>query len=925
MCLAQSPGGVPGCEAWLVTTPVGSDLNGSYRWADLSGDSVRVLTAGGVEYTRSRDSVQTFNFHPALRLSSASGQLSAHLRQAIPGQCTVIGVFAPRLASVTSDMTLYMAAGADTTAVSRTQVIHSGGGSLPYDGHWLTDSARSPRVITWERAASPPVHSVWGSASGVILSPGGASPLFPGAPPVFDGWCPELLAYGRVLSPLERRQAESYLALKYGLTLDGSYWLGDRVVWNLSGGDTLHRAYGYDAVGNITGSQGSNGDGGFSATYSYDALDRLVSASQSYGGGGSSASCGLTMSYDDLWRVTSKSQHVSQTGLTCPGTLSAGYDMTYTYGTDPGTHYQLRNVAETSYRTEATPTTADNILNTHSHSYDPNGNLAYVATGRTRSDGSLTDKMSERKLLWDAQNRLRALSDDGYVSLYWYDADGDRTVRERHGGEAVWVNSEPGGMVSGAPRWTPSPDGFITFDGTDSYTEHVYIGDERVASIRRPFSTEYYADNVQHLAGVGLGSGVDYSVLISKMRDAAADACDSLGVPWGSYTSSGNTRSGEPTIRHIRMAPTSQDGDTTRPRTPQPDYSQDSVYYYHRDHLGGTMTVTDGAGAPVQQVEYTPWGEVFVELRNGNSGFATPYLFNGKELDEETGLYYYGARYYDPKMSVWYSTDPMEMDYPGVTTYGYCLGNPVNAIDSHGSEVVWAIRNGSYSGIIKALNNTKTYNTIFYRFLKNQDNVTISTSSNMTYFGYAPSLRSNNGYNIYIGNNGFVKNGILTIDATILAKVIMHEGLHSKYQLINDEGNLSYYPTLNNHMQVQAERKAKGYSYEGEHETMAEGNIQTFVKGMKEFDANYGTCHSNDWYNAIAWMGSLREASTAWWDLDETTRNKYMLIQGNEQLYMDYLEAKATYIGNKTNKNRAAMNRARQSVNWKLFNQTRSE
>ena len=42
--------------------------------------------------------------------------------------------------------------------------------------------------------------------------------------------------------------------------------------------------------------QGSNGDGGFSATYAYDALDRLVSASQSYGGGGASASCGLTMS-----------------------------------------------------------------------------------------------------------------------------------------------------------------------------------------------------------------------------------------------------------------------------------------------------------------------------------------------------------------------------------------------------------------------------------------------------------------------------------------------------------------------------------------------------------------------------------------------------------------------------------------------------
>ena len=94
---------------------------------------------------------------------------------------------------------------------------------------------------------------------------------------------------------------------------------------------------------------------------------------------------------------------------------------------------------------------------------------------------------------------------------------------------------------------------------------------------------------------------------------------------------------------------------------------------------------------------------------------------------------------------------------------------------------------------------------------------------------------------------------------------------------------------------------------------------------MKEFDANYGTRHSNDWYYAMAWMGSLSDASMAWWDLDVTTRNKYMLIQNNEMLYMEYLEAKATYYGNKNTKNRVAMNRAKQSVNWKLFNQTRNE
>jgi len=67
----------------------------------------------------------------------------------------------------------------------------------------------------------------------------------------------------------------------------------------------------------------------------------------------------------------------------------------------------------------------------------------------------------------------------------------------------------------------------------------------------------------------------------------------------------------------------------------------------------------------------------------------TPFLFNGKELDEETGLYYYGARYYDPKMSVWYSTDYDQEKYPYVSSYCYTLSNPINAIDPNGKLVIF--------------------------------------------------------------------------------------------------------------------------------------------------------------------------------------------------------------------------------------------
>jgi RHS repeat-associated protein len=106
-------------------------------------------------------------------------------------------------------------------------------------------------------------------------------------------------------------------------------------------------------------------------------------------------------------------------------------------------------------------------------------------------------------------------------------------------------------------------------------------------------------------------------------------------------------------------------------------------YYYHSDHLGSTSLITNLDGEVVQHIEYVPFGEVFIEERNNT--WNTPYLFNAKELDEETGLYYYGARYYEPRVSVWYGADPMQEKYPGVSTYAYCNNNPVRYIDPTGN------------------------------------------------------------------------------------------------------------------------------------------------------------------------------------------------------------------------------------------------
>ncbi len=104
------------------------------------------------------------------------------------------------------------------------------------------------------------------------------------------------------------------------------------------------------------------------------------------------------------------------------------------------------------------------------------------------------------------------------------------------------------------------------------------------------------------------------------------------------------------------------------------------MYFFHTDHLGSTTYVT-GREEVEQYSAYTPYGEPFVETRS-----VFPYKFNGKELDTETGLYYYGARYYNPATALWLGVDPLASKYPGVSPYVYCVSNPVKYVDPDGRD-----------------------------------------------------------------------------------------------------------------------------------------------------------------------------------------------------------------------------------------------
>jgi len=66
------------------------------------------------------------------------------------------------------------------------------------------------------------------------------------------------------------------------------------------------------------------------------------------------------------------------------------------------------------------------------------------------------------------------------------------------------------------------------------------------------------------------------------------------------------------------------------------------------------------------------------------TSFSSRFRFNVKEWDEETGNYYYGARYYDPKVSVWLSVDPMSSERPSLTPYSFVSNNPIMRVDPTG-------------------------------------------------------------------------------------------------------------------------------------------------------------------------------------------------------------------------------------------------
>ena len=104
----------------------------------------------------------------------------------------------------------------------------------------------------------------------------------------------------------------------------------------------------------------------------------------------------------------------------------------------------------------------------------------------------------------------------------------------------------------------------------------------------------------------------------------------------------------------------------------------------HSDYLGSTSYITDTKANITQFDAYLPYGELLVDEHSSSEDM--PYKFNGKELDQETGSYYYGARYMNPVTSLWYGVDALTEKYPRYAAFVYTYCNPIIYRDSIGKE-----------------------------------------------------------------------------------------------------------------------------------------------------------------------------------------------------------------------------------------------
>ncbi len=452
-------------------------------------------------------------------------------------------------------------------------------------------------------------------------------------------------------------------------------------------------------------------------TYQYDLFGRLKNSVINTVGKEYSQYYALDMEYNNAGNIANKNYRLKsyQNNITCQNPGNQGNNMKYFYEV-PG---HPNAVSKIEYQRNY-PFSAPNDCgtgfnlptdNAEQFGYDPNGNLqsVHVVIGNTVS--------LSRQLFWSETNDLKAIGEGGALSHYVYDAGGERILKSDGVSKKMYVNGNDPKKTTQMGAYTYYPSGYLVL-GEKTMSKHYYIGDQRIATKVSGIPTHrfkieevypYYnmrpalesevmdiANQAQYPPVVWVPnedsqgtytppsntlvyeSACMYAIeqlLMSLSQDPSKEDCYNMLL-----SMYGNAMSGAASFCGILNNITQDDPNNCMSGQILPEIMDSETYWIHPDHLGSSSVLTDSRLKITNWYEYMPYGESLMELSNRD--YDNPYKFNGKEMDSQTGLYYYGARYYDPQRSFWLSVDPLvEIT---MSPYAYTWNDPVNYTDPTG-------------------------------------------------------------------------------------------------------------------------------------------------------------------------------------------------------------------------------------------------
>jgi RHS repeat-associated protein len=296
---------------------------------------------------------------------------------------------------------------------------------------------------------------------------------------------------------------------------------------------------------------------------------------------------------------------------------------------------------------------------------------------------------------YDALNRLKGADFSSWSGSAWtttaaydltgitYDADGNLTALQRYRDNATLIDNLTYSYPSSSNRLTSVTDAVATTPETwDAETgSFTYDANGNVKTAPAPYSitnVTYDAANLP-LSITRSGTTTTY-----RYDDAGQRITKQVGTGNTEfYLREGGTTVGVFTVNGSGALVSWYSNLLWEARMVGRQPNTGNRDYYHFDILGSTRAVVQGASS-VESHDYDPWG---LEMPARGLGSGTKEAFGGKEQDLESGLDYFGARYYLPALGRWGAVDPQGEDTPEWTPYQYVFDDPALHTDPDGRQV----------------------------------------------------------------------------------------------------------------------------------------------------------------------------------------------------------------------------------------------